>query len=119
MAVVCAWCWYARQREDICGIYCTGGLKSEDGECDKFLDYEEVKRGEKVAFKTNVVKRPWRVSTRTGYHQKDYIVMAESKTAAILKVPVESEIVSVEPIYNGEEDEKSDQQQRTDADSRR
>lgn len=64
-----------------------------------------VNGGENVAFKTNVVKQMWRVSTRTGYHQKDYLVMAESKEKAMLMVPVEAEIVSVEPILDGEEDE--------------
>ena len=105
MAVVCALCYYARQREDICGTYCTGGLTNEGGECDSFLDYHEATGGENVAFKTNVVKRPWRVSTRIGYHQKDYIVMAESKENAMLQVPVEAEIVSVDPILDEEEDE--------------
>lgn len=109
MAVVCAWCYYARQREDICSTYCTGGLKNKDGECDRFLDYQNVKGDEKVAFKTNVVKRPWRVSTRTGYHQKDYIVMAESKENAILQVPVEAEIVFVE-LINDEEEVKEGEQ---------
>lgn len=109
MAVVCAWCYYSRMRTDICGIYCTGGFSNDNGECDKFLDYEETKGDEKVAFKTNVVKRPWRVSTRTGYHQKDYIVMAESKETAMLQVPVEAEIVSVEPIYDGEVVSEGDQ----------
>lgn len=105
MAVVCALCYYARQRDDTCGTYCAGGLVNEGGECDSFLDYQELTGGENVAFKTNVVKRPWRVSTRTGYHQKDYIVMAESKENAMLQVPVEAEIVSVDPILDEEEDE--------------
>lgn len=45
---VCPWCWFARDREDICGVYCTGGFTNEDGTCEHFLDYEEEKerRGE-------------------------------------------------------------------------
>lgn len=35
---ICAWCWYARMKRDICGIYCTGGFTNEDGSCDHFLD---------------------------------------------------------------------------------
>lgn len=105
---LCAWCSHAGQLEDICGIYCRIGLSNPDNNCSQFLCAYEEEGSEKVAFKTNVVKRPWRVSTRTGYHQKDYIVMAESKGNAMLQVPVEAEIVSVEPIYDGEEEVKSD-----------
>lgn len=35
---ICAWCFYARMRDDICGIYCTGGLENEDGTCEHFRD---------------------------------------------------------------------------------
>lgn len=35
---ICAWCYYARMRKDICGIYCTGGFENPDGTCDYFLD---------------------------------------------------------------------------------
>ena len=35
---ICAWCYYARMRRDICGIYCTGGFENPDGSCDHFLD---------------------------------------------------------------------------------
>lgn len=38
---ICAWCWYARMKRDICGIYCTGGFTNEDGSCDHFLDSEK------------------------------------------------------------------------------
>ena len=39
---VCPWCWYARDREDICGVYCTGGFENEDGTCDRFVDCFEM-----------------------------------------------------------------------------
>lgn len=32
----CVFCYYARMRRDICGIYCTGGFQSEAGECKHF-----------------------------------------------------------------------------------
>lgn len=35
---ICAWCWHARMKRDICGIYCTGGFENPDGTCDHFLD---------------------------------------------------------------------------------
>lgn len=41
---VCAWCYYARMRTDICGIYCTGGFVNEDGCCDRYLSYDEYKK---------------------------------------------------------------------------
>ena len=44
---ICAWCWYARDRKDICGVYCTKGFENPDGTCDHFLDYWKHKRGEK------------------------------------------------------------------------
>ena len=39
----CAWCYYARMRTDICGIYCTGGFSNPDGQCEHFKDYDEWK----------------------------------------------------------------------------
>jgi len=39
---ICAWCWYARMKRDICGIYCTGGFENPDGSCDHFLDSKTV-----------------------------------------------------------------------------
>lgn len=41
---ICAWCYYARMRTDICGIYCTGGFENPDGTCDHFKDYWEWKK---------------------------------------------------------------------------
>lgn len=41
---LCAFCYYARMRTDICGIYCTGGFLAKDGKCDHFEDYDERKR---------------------------------------------------------------------------
>ena len=38
MKKICAWCYYARMREDVCGIYCTGGFENADGTCDRFRD---------------------------------------------------------------------------------
>lgn len=40
---VCPWCWYARDREDICGVYCVADYENKDGNCTHFLDYEEEK----------------------------------------------------------------------------
>lgn len=39
----CVWCWYARDREDIAGVYCTKGFENKDGTCERFLDYEDVR----------------------------------------------------------------------------
>lgn len=41
---ICAWCYFARMRRDICGIYCTGGFENLDGTCEYFKDYQEHKR---------------------------------------------------------------------------
>lgn len=41
---ICAWCWYARMRKDICGIYCTGGFTNSDGTCDHFLDSRDRRK---------------------------------------------------------------------------
>lgn len=38
---ICAWCYYARMKTDICGIYCTGGFENPDGTCDHFRDSRE------------------------------------------------------------------------------
>lgn len=43
-ATLCVSCWFARMRTDICGIYCTGGFVKPDGTCDKYADYDRVKR---------------------------------------------------------------------------
>lgn len=40
----CAWCYFARMKRDICGIYCTGGFENPDGTCDHFKDYQQVKK---------------------------------------------------------------------------
>lgn len=51
----CVWCWYARDRKDIAGVYCTGGVENRNGQCDKYTDYRAEKhrrrkttRGEKL-----------------------------------------------------------------------
>lgn len=44
---ICAWCYYARMRRNICGIYCTGGFTNADGTCDHFKDYLEMKKQKK------------------------------------------------------------------------
>lgn len=38
---LCVLCHYARMREDICGIYCTGGFVEQDGTCRHFVPVEE------------------------------------------------------------------------------
>lgn len=38
---LCVLCHYARMREDICGIYCTGGFVEQDGTCRHFAPAEE------------------------------------------------------------------------------
>lgn len=47
---ICAWCYYARMRKDICGIYCTGGFENKDGTCERFRD---SKKGKKTVPKLN------------------------------------------------------------------
>ena len=43
---ICAWCWYARMKRDICGIYCTGGFENPDGTAITFdTDYLGEHRG--------------------------------------------------------------------------
>lgn len=45
---LCVLCHYARMREDICGIYCTGGFIEQDGTCRHFVPVEEEEQeGEK------------------------------------------------------------------------
>ena len=41
---LCVFCYYARMRTDICGIYCTGGFLAKDGKCERFEDYEERRK---------------------------------------------------------------------------
>lgn len=36
---LCVWCEYARDREDIAGVYCTGGFCNLDGTCEHFREY--------------------------------------------------------------------------------
>ena len=36
---LCVWCEYARDREDIAGVYCTGGFCNPDGTCGHFKEY--------------------------------------------------------------------------------
>lgn len=40
---LCVSCWYARQRKDVCGIYCTQGFV-KDGKCDMHEDYYRHKK---------------------------------------------------------------------------
>lgn len=40
----CVFCFYARMRTDICGIYCTGGFRKPSGECEHFKPYEKIDR---------------------------------------------------------------------------
>lgn len=41
MNELCVSCHYARMRDDICGIYCTGGFVERDGKCKHYKDCEE------------------------------------------------------------------------------
>lgn len=41
---LCAWCYHARMRTDICGIYCTGGFENPDGTCERFKSWQDHKR---------------------------------------------------------------------------
>ena len=51
---ICAWCFYARMKKDICGIYCTGGFENPDGTCDHFRDsHERRKRKKPVKMEDN------------------------------------------------------------------
>lgn len=97
---VCPWCVFALDREDVCGVACEIGGENPEGGCRNFVDYLEWKeRGElAVAFKTNVVRVPWRVVTLEGKRRKDYLVEAESEEAARLKVPEGESVVSVERL---------------------
>lgn len=98
---VCPWCWYARTKADICGVYCTGGFQNKDGSCERFLDYyEEKKRRRKMAFKTNVVKAQWEVVTLSdnGVHRMIYLVAAESEEKAKLQVPQDEKVISVKKL---------------------
>lgn len=36
---LCVFCYYARMRTDICGIYCTKGFVV-DGKCERFREYK-------------------------------------------------------------------------------
>ena len=103
---VCPWCWYARDRDDICGVYCTGGFTNEDGKCEHFLDYEEGReRRSHMAFKTNVVKATWQVETLSadGRHKNILLVSAESEEKARLMAPEGETVVSVTKLDGGED----------------
>lgn len=39
----CVWCWFARDREDVAGVYCTKGFENPDGTCTRFISYEEMR----------------------------------------------------------------------------
>ena len=41
MNELCVSCHFARMRDDICGIYCTGGFVESDGKCRHYKDCEE------------------------------------------------------------------------------
>lgn len=47
---LCVLCHYARMREDICGIYCTGGFVEKDGTCRHFVPVEEDKGEDHSSF---------------------------------------------------------------------
>lgn len=51
--IICPWCYFARMRKDICGIYCTGGFTNSDGSCDHFKSYEDHKREQRQKRKKN------------------------------------------------------------------
>ena len=51
---VCAWCYYARMRRDICGTYCTGGFENSDGTCDHFVDWKALNRAKRTHGKQHV-----------------------------------------------------------------
>ena len=102
----CPWCELSWVQDDICGVYCTAGFDNADGNCKHYSEYieEDERMGDAMAFKTNVVKVPWRVTTREfkGYHEKDYIIMAESEETAKMQVPAEEEVLLVERIGGGD-----------------
>ena len=40
----CPFCYYARMKKDICGIYCVGEhFKEPDGTCRHFINYRDNK----------------------------------------------------------------------------
>lgn len=41
MNELCVSCHYARMRDDVCGIYCTGGFVESNGKCRHYKDCEE------------------------------------------------------------------------------
>ena len=41
MNELCVSCHYARMRDDVCGIYCTGGFVENNGKCKHYKDCEE------------------------------------------------------------------------------
>lgn len=41
MNKLCVSCHYARMRDDVCGIYCTGGFVESNGKCKHYKDCEE------------------------------------------------------------------------------
>ena len=55
---ICAWCYYARMRRDLCGIYCTGGFTNEDGSCDRFKNYQEMKAQKRKEAKKHATAAP-------------------------------------------------------------
>lgn len=42
MNKLCVSCHYARMRDDVCGIYCTGGFVESNGKCKHYKDCEEA-----------------------------------------------------------------------------
>ena len=42
MNELCVSCHYARMRDDVCGIYCTGGFVENNGKCKHYKDCEEA-----------------------------------------------------------------------------
>lgn len=49
----CVFCFYARMRRDICGIYCSGSFLVKDGTCSHFVDWEDHKKAVRRERKQN------------------------------------------------------------------
>jgi len=57
--------------------------------------------GEKVAYKTNVVKRKWEILYLSDLGYEAVVVEAESETAALMQLDKRFEVVSIEPMEGG------------------
>ena len=47
MENICLDCYYARERKDICGIYCVGSFFKHDGECNHWRYYKASYKSKK------------------------------------------------------------------------